>query len=1559
MKRLVGVLLAVWAATTVFAAKTTTWRGTSGASWNVAGNWDNGIPESGDSVVLTGTDSVNDIVGLSLAGITFSGSTGIALSGEAITLTGGETAMSFEGSGAFTVATPLVLTSGDNQVTVKTGNTASFEGVISGSGRLVLLGENVYSDNLQNQWNRKTVWNSVVNLKSVNTFTGGMKSSMTTVYLSHPTSLGAEWTEVDYCGYGPLVFLEGGDINYHFVDLNNYPWFELDVLPANFNGNFSNDVSKTLLSFIHYNNTGNADTNLRNLNINGYMHLPKIPMQGGCSGVNFNMYGPVAFATLQGHSGAFGGRHHYNFMTNGNQVTTLKNSSGDSFYFFLDEVFSNRPTVDFTKIANGTTLDLQGHDQMIDRVLTGLPATDFSGNNRVFTSALPAVLKMVATADTTTGFNLKGAASMDWAPASAKTMTLLNSIFSTTGQVAVSNGKLVIGSGCSCSPEMSVAVGLSDMLDLQIDETYTVRALEVSGEPQWPDTYTFGTGRLLVTGYDAKTFAWTGNGGTTSAAEAANWGGTAPDLSGRPYVLSFASAGAEADFCADATVLGLAFDGAATAFAVRGDGTLTLNGNGVTVAADHAAAIANDVAFASVAQQIDVGEGSSLTTTGEIGSGLPLSKSGAGTWTVGGSLSLTQGLVLNGGKVVFEADASVSLTVAADAEIELADDVVLSLDSLARIGEAKLSVVAGSLGQVVSDALKGTTAPIWFTINDKRVSFGADGKAMEYDYGDGTDISAHGGAITDASVVRVASNGAGEGGVTLSGENVSVGALAQKAAADVAVSMDGGTLTAGTLARLDGAGALVIGSTAGDGTLSAKDGTLVLENRDTAADLVIRSDLAPADVAVTKIREGTAVLPGSRSWSATVTIEDGAVAFSETKPRLELSKDGPVPTVKLASDGSKLAIDNQSGSLAATGNVWQELSSFAVSDGKVTIRDGAALHMSGTASVPIAGEMVVSNAVFSLLNPESPIATESNVVQERAVNPGFGGDGVYRVCAEATVTNKLVIGSTDHVGAAYFDGGEAVLVGGDANKEFAGYTTVGNGNNAQGYLEVRDGATVRQFHSMRMEYGSANATLAVLGGSFTATYFPGQGTANSYFAFANGSGVANLFVRNGSFTCDDTIQMMDQGSGQGIITVANGGYADFQKLMRVGYAKNRDNTRGTLYNILEGGRMQFYGFTVNATLFPAYATNSVGERVYRPVYVNMNGGTVSHPYDNNYALFDHAQDGYSLLSRVTVFEKGVTFQGGKSTKFLFPFDAPTGGGVRSIPWTTRTGFIAPPSVRIDGDGYGASAYAEFDSRSGAVTNILVTSPGCDYTYATAVVLMGTTVLEEIACEVVENDRTGAFRFRGTAPSHLIGKKWGVWTVGEILLDNPIDALTVYQESDDVLSTNTVLTLKEASNTYSAWNRYSGANVHNRLQVACVRGTAGKVTGASDGFVHARRLALEGAGAIDFDGLTYRVEGAWEIDVADLIARQTAGDAVGQYNCSIVFADTARIVLKDADRIEELGGRMKLVKTVGEGHAITPSAHLLDDAILPKGWKMSVGSHGISIGPETGLLLIVR
>lgn len=1564
MKRFACVLLSAWAALAAF-AKTTTWQGPSGANWST-GNWSDGVPESGDTVILSGTDSVNDIAELTLASLKFTGSMPISVSGNALTLTAGDASIVFVDPGRYTVAVPLVLPmTGDYTVSVAAGVTNTFSGVISGAGRPCFKGKNQSDTNVQNHWNRKTSWASVVNLKTHNTFTGGCKIEGTTLYLDENDALGGAGTVVDYTGYGPLSFAKSGDIRYSFVTLGTSPFFEFRNLPVNLYGDISNDVSTATLTFCHYNATASI-TDAASVNLYGRLYLPKGYIQGACGYGNVNLYQPVKVTRLDGNGGCYGGANVYNFYAQQNSATTLYNNFHGNFKCHVTNAFPNAQ-FSFTKYASEITLDMNGYDQTALTILAGAADAAYNSGTRIFTSPTPATLTLKPTDHSSTYFSLRDAASLTWAPTNAKTLTLTNSVFTTTGTVCVANGKLVLDSGCTCNAGMSVQLAAMASLDIRGGQTLTVRTLSVGGMPQWPGTYDFGNGKLVVTDVAPKACVWTGAGATASAADADNWGGTVP-ASGTPQTPTFAEGGESAEFAADATYAGLAFAGTCETFALSGAGLLTLNECGIVMEAGHVATISAALALTRKTQAVRVALGAALRTDVAVTSDVAITKAGAGTWTVGaaGSIADLSALTLEEGSLAFAGGAAAltqtlpPLTLAASSRIVLGSNVTLTLDTISQTQDETLDIVADSFDHVVAPSRTGTTAPVWLTVNGVRVRFDADGKAVEYDYGDGMDINAHGGVISDTNgVVRVAENGSGSGGVSLAGDDVSVSALAQGATENAVVSLNGGTLTAGTLTRLAGAGSLVVGAASGDGVLTAKDGALVVENRDTAADLVIRSDLAPANVSLTKTRAGTAVLPGSRSWSVIAMIEDGALAFSESKPRLELTKDGIVPTVVLTSGDSKIGIDNLSGSLAVTGEVQQDISSLAVSGGKVTVKGGVGLHIGDvTQRIPVTGELVVTNATLSVFDPAQPIVVGTTENYRcRAINPGAGGDGLLRVCAGAVVTNKLLLGSKDHVGAAYFEGGETALIAGDASLDPAGYTILAVGNNAQGYAEVGEGAKVTQFQSSRFLYGNGNATLAILGGSYVATNYPGYG--NNYWAFANDSGNARLFVRGGTFRSFNIGQMLDQGTGEGVMTVTDGGIVQFYNTLHMGYGATPNNTRGTQINMLNGGRFVYAGLASNASLFPAGATNAVGERVARPVYVNFNGGEISHRYGDNYYLFDTAYGGYNCVSRVTVFENGATFQGNALTIFPFPFKAPTGGGVKSIPWATQAGFIAPPTIRIDGDGYGASAYAEFDSRSGSVTNILVTSPGCDYTHATAVVLMGTTVLAEIQCDVAANAATGALRFRGSAASHVLSNTWGEWTAGEILLDNPAAALTVYQRKDEVLSSNTVLTLCEANNVYSAWDKAGGQNTKYRLRINCVRGTAGKVTGASDGIVHAQRLALEGAGAIDFDGLVYRVEGTWEVDVADLIARQTAGEAAGQYACNIVFADEARIVLKNVDRLEELKGYVRLVKTVGNGHTITPSAHLLDDVTLPEGWKLSVGSYGIKLGRETGTVMIIR
>lgn len=157
-------------------------------------------------------------------------------------------------------------------------------------------------------------------------------------------------------------------------------------------------------------------------------------------------------------------------------------------------------------------------------------------------------------------------------------------------------------------------------------------------------------------------------------------------------------------------------------------------------------------------------------------------------------------------------------------------------------------------------------------------------------------------------------------------------------------------------------------------------------------------------------------------------------------------------------------------------------------------------------------------------------------------------------------------------------------------------------------------------------------------------------------------------------------------------------------------------------------------------------------------YVNFNGGIYDHrgwgePY--LFGLSPDAAEASRSVTKVTVYGKGATIISSSShagRKFGQPIHNATGKGVGSIPWTDTTRvFCGAPAVIIEGNGTGASAMAEYDPVTGTVTNILVTSPGCDYETATAYLVQGpvTNAVIDLSSSLVENDKYGPVEFRHT------------------------------------------------------------------------------------------------------------------------------------------------------------------------------------------------------------------
>jgi autotransporter-associated beta strand protein len=151
-------------------------------------------------------------------------------------------------------------------------------------------------------------------------------------------------------------------------------------------------------------------------------------------------------------------------------------------------------------------------------------------------------------------------------------------------------------------------------------------------------------------------------------------------------------------------------------------------------------------------------------------------------------------------------------------------------------------------------------------------------------------------------------------------------------------------------------------------------------------------------------------------------------------------------------------------------------------------------------------------------------------------------------------------------------------------------------------------------------------------------------------------------------------------------------------------------------------------------------------------FCNFNGGTFK-TLNENYHLFGAPGAGNwrEPIDRVTVYERGaaISVPASQTASVDVPLSAPTGKGVSSVAWSdTGVKYVGSPIVEIIGDGTGASAFAQFDSVKGEVTGVKVTSPGCDYTWAKAIIRYGNEAPVTNAAVTLAEFKSGSFTKKG-------------------------------------------------------------------------------------------------------------------------------------------------------------------------------------------------------------------
>ncbi|MBR6588732.1 MAG: autotransporter-associated beta strand repeat-containing protein [Kiritimatiellae bacterium] len=654
-----------------------------------------------------------------------------------------------------------------------------------------------------------------------------------------------------------------------------------------------------------------------------------------------------------------------------------------------------------------------------------------------------------------------------------------------------------------------------------------------------------------------------------------------------------------------------------------------------------------------------------------------------GELVLSGGVSGTGNLTLSGtGDVVIASSVLSPLSLNRNVKVSVGDGKTVEFKSVVPNGYCMDVTMAGN-GKLKMPSVASASIIDWVRVNGRLAIVDENGFVFSVNEKDAeVSIDAHGGKIPDAagSLVSIDSaNGDPNENVKLASSSVSVFAVRQNQSVDDAiVSMSkGDRLSVDIISVAEGAKPLVFNAT-GAATVQS----------------------AAADEVTVETANGSEV-----SFSGAVTVPfaslrgDGVVRIGEGSTVAHVRVDDPMSAVTLSSVEEETARLDQ-----------------------VSVVNGASLKISGG----LLRQRDVDDAkVLENVNLVPSIIAGSNDVGSLRFESG-------------SFTGRLVVSKGDKAksrGAVYQSGGEIVNVTpkGEQNSQTVGV-------NGHGYYEITGG----KFVAAGAWYVGASGygIMAVHGGTVEQL---SAKNGNLNIGAWEGTGVVD--VRNGGKIIHTGRDLMMPYYGRydanSVLTIGDDGLVDIgtQKyvIMAAGYALGNVYRHSVLN--LNGGTLigDTVGRHINYVTSPE--GNSTDVRLIAKAFVNFDGGIFRKAY-NSWGDMLGSQNG-TILSphRVTVYSRGATIDSNGMNFSIgsgagASLTAPSGKGVVAIPLAKPIkGLVGSPYVDISGDGMGATAYAEFDSVSGTVTGIRVTSPGNDYTSAVATLKYGTETIATIDCEL--------------------------------------------------------------------------------------------------------------------------------------------------------------------------------------------------------------------------------
>lgn len=343
-----------------------------------------------------------------------------------------------------------------------------------------------------------------------------------------------------------------------------------------------------------------------------------------------------------------------------------------------------------------------------------------------------------------------------------------------------------------------------------------------------------------------------------------------------------------------------------------------------------------------------------------------------------------------------------------------------------------------------------------------------------------------------------------------------------------------------------------------------------------------------------------------------------------------------------------------------------------------------------------------------------------------AFTPGRLGRAVVWLMDNAIITNKLIVGASAGSAGAIYQSGNSTMFnwGGGSNDGRLGAA-------GYGYYELNSGTFTNHGY---FQLGQATTGVGILvqkGGSYSqSTAFGGN------LALSRG-GNAFYYMEAGTFWSTAMLEVGDDSENN-----ASGGLAVFTA---DGTADVMINDRVLLAN--RNNMIAVYNLNGGTTVASSFSREN--SRIGSSAFVNFDGGTFKSRVSGD--LFT---TGLNAPTAVNIHGGGAIFDTGAFVNTVgASLQAPAGKGVAAISVTQGEGYIGPPAVVISGgNGSGATAMALFDSSSGAVTGIQITSPGINYTTTPTVTLTGggcTNVAAVVTGVLLANNVSGGLIKNGS------------------------------------------------------------------------------------------------------------------------------------------------------------------------------------------------------------------